>query len=193
MFKLEEACAKLYTKHSFLFRIVNQTLREDDRSKLSSLGPFCYLLYTYVGNQPMKHVSRRYSRLQQMYSKESLPIILYRGDCTTDEKIKEYREVAGQKDKYVKWLSFVSTSLDENVATTFSHNILYEIELNQHLSSDQFAYLESISYFQDEREVLLQPGVRFRVKKVYQLKSDEHVDRTRIRVTILPSFIWIRT
>ncbi|CAF2601852.1 unnamed protein product [Rotaria sp. Silwood2] len=189
MKRLQEACVKLYTKTSFLFYVVNRALRENDRSKLASLGPYCYLVYTYIGSQITEYASIRHHIRRQINTTESSSIVVYRGDRATNEKINEYCQAAGQKDKYFKWLSFVSTSLDENVAKTYARNILYEIELRRHSSNDQFVYLEKISYYTDEREVLLRPGVRFRVNRVDQMESDKKINRAKIYITIVPSYV----
>ncbi|CAF3617319.1 unnamed protein product [Rotaria sp. Silwood1] len=189
MKNLQEACAKLYTKGSFLFHVVNRALRENDRSKLASLGPYCYLVYTYIGSQLTEYFSIRHNLRRHIKSTESSLMIVYRGDSATNKKINEYWQAAGQKDKYFKWLIFVSTSLDENVAKTFARNILYEIELDRNATNDQFVHLENVSYYRDEREVLLRPGVRFRVNRVNQMKSDEKINFVRVYITIIPSYI----
>ncbi|CAF1666351.1 unnamed protein product [Rotaria magnacalcarata] len=189
MKQLEEACAKLYTKTSFLFEVVNRTLRDSDRSKLTSLGPYCFLVYNYIGSQIPKYtlIQRYIGRIGN--STQSSSIVVYRGCGATMGLINGYRQAAGQKDKYFKWLSFVSTSLDENVAKTFIYNVLYEIKLHQKASNDQFANLENISYHVDEREILLRPGVRFRVSRVETIETDKVKDITKIYISIVPSFI----
>ncbi|CAF3696148.1 unnamed protein product [Rotaria socialis] len=189
MKRLEEACAKLYTKTSFLFEVVNRTLRDNDRSKLTSLGPYCFLVYNYIGSQMPKYTSIPSYFRRRSNSTQSSSIVVYRGCGATMELINQYRQAAGQKDKYFKWLSFVSTSLDESVAKTFICNVLYEIELQQNALNDQFVNLENISYHADEREILLRPGVRFRVSRVETIETDKLKDITKISISIVPSFI----
>jgi hypothetical protein len=64
--KLQKCCARLYTKPCFLFKIVNKTLRDNDQSKLQTLGPFCYLLYNYIGTQRNEYLSIR-NQLKQNF------------------------------------------------------------------------------------------------------------------------------
>jgi hypothetical protein len=184
--KLQEACAKLYTKGCFLFALANRTLRDHDRSKMVTLGPFCYLVYNHFGSRFTDHMSIRHRLRQLIYPTESHSMIVYRGDHVTREKIEEYRQAAGQKDKYFKWLPFVSTSLDVEVAEKFGRNILYIIELRRYTSNDQFVSLEKNSYHKDEVEILLRPGVRFRVDKV---KFDEETGRERVYIRIVSSYV----
>jgi hypothetical protein len=186
MEKLQEACAKLYTKDCFLFALANRTLRDCDRSKMTTLGPFCYLVYNHIGSRSTDHLSIRLRLRQIIHPTESRSIIVYRGDHVTREKIEEYRQAAGQKNKYFKWLPFVSTSLDMEVAEKFGRNILYIIELCRYTSIDQFVSLEKNSYHKDEVEILLRPGVRFRVD---QVKFDEETGRERVYIRIVSSYV----
>src|SRR5205823_1254347 len=39
------ACVRLYTMESFVYYLINKTLRENDLSKVDTLGPFCYILF----------------------------------------------------------------------------------------------------------------------------------------------------
>jgi hypothetical protein len=184
--KLQEGCAKLYTKDCFLFALANRTLRDHNRNKMATLGPFCYLVYNYIGSQFTDHMSIRHRLRQLIRPTESHSIIVYRGDHAAREKIEEYRQAAGKKDKYFKWLPFVSTSLDIDVAERFGRNILYIIELHRYTSNDQFVSLEKNSYHNDEVEILLRPGIRFRVDKV---QFDEETGRERVYIQIVSSYV----
>lgn len=189
MKQLEETCAKLYTKASFIFTMANETLRDNDLTKLVTVGPYCYLLFDYIGNQVSEHKLSGRIFTRQNTSKKSPSITVYRGDSVTEEKIKEYCEAVGQKSKYFKWLDFVSTSLDQSAAKEFGRNVIYEIELHGKELKDQFIRLEEISYFPDEREVLLRPGSRFHVNSVELPKPESKDKKVKIGITIVPSYI----
>ncbi len=47
--ELQECCSKLYTKGCYIYRAINAALSDDDPTKLYTLGPFCYLLFNYIG------------------------------------------------------------------------------------------------------------------------------------------------
>ncbi|CAF3406686.1 unnamed protein product [Rotaria sp. Silwood2] len=186
MKKLEHCCAKLYTKQCFLYRVVNTALRDDDRTKLDTLGPYCYLVYNCVGRHTNGDLSIRRRLLQILHPTESQSMIVYRGDHVSREKIEEYRQAAERKDKCFKWLPFVSTSLDRDVAERFGSNVLYIIELRRYLSNDLFAYLNKNTYIESEEEILLRPGARFRVIKV---QFDDISGRRLIYIKIIPSYV----
>ena len=48
---LQDCCARLYTKHCFIYAAVNDALRKKDQSKAHLLGPFAHVLYSYVGQR----------------------------------------------------------------------------------------------------------------------------------------------
>jgi hypothetical protein len=186
MDKLQICCTKLYTKSCYLFRVVNTALRYDDRTKLHSLGPYCYLVYNYIGRHVKDYLLFRHRLLRIFRPTESRSMIIYRGDNCSDEIIKKYQQAAESNAKYFKWLTFVSTSLDRCVAEKFRNNVLYIIELQCHLSNDQFTNLRNNTYFEDEEEILLRPGVQFQVTKV---ESDGRTRRWLVYVKIVPSYV----
>lgn len=180
---LSKCCAKLYTKNCFLFRLVNITLRDDDRTKLSTLGPYCYLVYNYTCQRAKLPSSIRRRRLLQTHTP---PLLVYRGDFVSNQRLSEYKQAAKQRNKYFKWLSFVSTSCQRDVGESFATNVLYEIELKGATSNDQFVDLRHNSFLPDEEEVLLRPGVRFYVENVTR---DSEKNLHVVRIKIVPSYI----
>jgi len=183
---LSKCCVKLYTKNCFLFRLVNTTLREDDRTKLNTLGPYCYLVYNYIGRQTHDFSAWRHRFYQRFRQKQSPSIFVYRGDSVTQRKLDEYRQAAKQRHRYFKWLSFVSTSQQRDVGESFATNVLYIIELKGTISNDQFTDLYDNTFMPEEEEVLLRPGVRFRVQNV---TFDSEKGLQVVRIQIVPSYI----
>jgi hypothetical protein len=165
--ELQKCCAKLYTKPCFIYRVVNTALRDDDRSKLHNLGPFCYLLFNHIG-RPVKYSSRIHDFFQRFLDPNVIESIrLYRGDDNSNNIIEEYRRAVRDNSKHFKWLPFVSTSRDRTVAEKFAVDVLYIIEIRSYsLNEDRFTDLSEISHFRNEQEILLLPGVQFQVNKV---------------------------
>jgi hypothetical protein len=183
---LAKCCVKLYTKGCFLFKTVNATLRDDNYTKLNTLGPYCYLVYNYIGRRTYGYLSVRYRLRQQFRPTQAPSLLVYRGDSITKEKLEKYRHAAGQPHKYFKWLSFVSTSHKRNVGEFFANNVLYVIELRRAMSNDQFADLCDNTFWPHEEEVLLRPGVRFRVENVaFNSETGLH----QVHIKIVPSYV----
>ncbi|CAF3278902.1 unnamed protein product [Rotaria sp. Silwood2] len=137
------ACAvRLYSAETFLYKLVNATLRADDRSKIDTLGAYCYLLHRRVS----------YNDKYQ---------IVYRGANLMQAMIDDYK---ASINAWIRWLAFTSTSRDRGQAENFGSNTLFIIKLLGryiHMSD-----ISSISYFPHEQEVLLDAGTIFKVEKV---------------------------
>ena len=183
---LRKCCVKLYTKDCFLFSLVNATLRDDDRTKLDTLGPYCYLVYNDIGDRSGDHSSVRFRLRQLFLPRQAPPRLVYRGDFITKQKLDEYHQAVGQRHKYFRWLPFVSTSHKRSVAEFFAQNVLYIIELGRAMSNDQFTDLLDNTFKKDEEEVLLRPGVRFHVEDI-DSNSDQRWPIVRIK--LVPSYV----
>lgn len=130
-----DCAARLYTAESFLYRLVNTALMNNDMSKIDTLGPFCYLLYFRL-------------RLDRKREDQTL----YRGATLSMTMIDEYKQAVG---KTIIWLGFTSTSKDRRVAEMYAGNALFIILAKDtwHPQND----ISKLSYYPDEREVLLSP------------------------------------
>jgi hypothetical protein len=138
------ACvARLYSAESFLYKLLNTTLRNKDMSKLDTLGPFCVLLWLHLRS-----------------NKDKRDQLLYRGTTLTDEMIEEYKQAVGDQ---IIWNSFTSTSKDRRIAERFG-NTLFII-----LVKDETKWLSdisSLSHYPHEQEVLLQNHCVFTIDKI---------------------------
>lgn len=186
MENLQACCATLYTKACFIYRVANTALRDNDRTKLFTIGPFCYLLYNYVGRRYNDWFSIPRRCREFFCPTESSSMIVYRGDHIRIEIIEEYKQAAGDENKYFKWLTFVSTSNNRDVAEQFGWNTLYIIEIKRYSSRDQFAVLKNNTCNEDEEEVLLKPGLRYQVERV---RFDSDIGRHLIYLNVIPSYI----
>lgn len=79
-----KCAARLYTSESFLYKLINLSLRSQDLNKIPTLGPFCVLLNTYLAIARSKAEDE----------------IVYRAVKLTDEMIKEYKQFVGQSITY---------------------------------------------------------------------------------------------
>ncbi|CAF3677388.1 unnamed protein product [Rotaria sp. Silwood1] len=183
---LREVCITLYTENTFLYRKINEVLRSNNLTKMETMGPYCFLVYDYIGRKSTDNVSKLHRLCQTLHLKRRNKTIVYRGDTVSSKKLDEYRQAVGNKKKCFKWLCFVSTSTDINVASSFGKNVLYEIDLGRYRWTDQFADISSLSIFQKEDEILLRPGVRFCIDKVERQSTTA---RELVFIHILPSYI----
>ena len=182
LIELQVCCAKLYTEHCYIFATVNTALRDNDRTKLFSLGPYCYLLFKHVARS-FKSKPKMRERLQRVFRpREIHSMTLYRGDRASEKTLEEYQKAAGDSSKHFKWLPFVSTSRDRREAEKFSHGVLYIIEMRSYSSNeDRFTDLAPISEYTHEQEVLLLPGVQFQINK-FEYDKEKNLNLVYIKV-----------
>ncbi len=161
-------------------------MRDNDRTKQRTLGPYCLLVFNYIGRHSDDEFSIHH-RLRQIFrSTEPQLMTVFRGDYISCEMIEKYRQAIGNKSKYFKWLPFVSTSRDQDVAEDFVQNVLYIIQLQRFLLKDQLVDISRISSYREEKEILLQPGVRFQVIKV---EFDDMKCLHLVHISIVPPYV----
>ena len=108
-----ECAARIYSSGSFLYKLLNETLRDVNMSKLDTLGPFSFLLWRYINS-----------------NEETCEHLLYRGTSLTIDMIEAYKKAVGT---YVCWSAFTSTTKDRAVAEMFSGNTLFIIQIEDNI------------------------------------------------------------
>ncbi|CAF1196303.1 unnamed protein product [Adineta steineri] len=141
--EVAECAARLYSAESFLYKVLNAAMRNNDRSKLETLGPFCWLLNW--------HVVQRDWEIDQ---------IVYRGASLTQEMIEEYRQCTGDR---ITWTAFSSSSKNRHLAEQFG-NTLFIINFPENYLFKKD--ISSISNYPDEQEVLIKAGHSFIIDNV---------------------------
>ena len=144
-------CAHLYTKDSFLYKTINEIMRlvgnEDEndkkkwKSKISTFGPFVWLLYWLREENGLGST-----------------ITVYRGAELADDLIANFRN-AKHNTRY-EFPGFTSTSTDQEVAELYSGNVIFHIDISLKDGND----LSLLSQFPDEKEFLLVPAFLFQMK-----------------------------
>jgi hypothetical protein len=157
-----KCCARLYTMESFLYKKLNESMREIGseehehmwRSKIGTLGPFCFLLW----DCPFEN-------------KLTKKIDLYRGAQLTPEQIKTYQNMRDLPHEYRSFQAFTSCSRNCSRAELFG-NVLFIMHIQRAFTVD----LTQISESPHEEEELIIPGVCFKVRKMeFDKDKDKHV------------------
>lgn len=144
-YEILEQGVRLYTAEAFLYKLVNSTLRNEDMSKIDTLGAYCFIVQGHLWSS----------------GKNREEIIVYRGTDMTDQMIDQYKLAVGSD---IRYLAFTSTTKDRQVAEMYSNaNALFIIKLN---NSGFLRDISSISFYPDEEEVLLNAGHPFKVIQV---------------------------
>ncbi|CAF1184212.1 unnamed protein product [Rotaria sp. Silwood1] len=171
----KECAVKLYTRPGFLYKLVNRALRERDRRIYrDTLGPYCYLLYSYLC-------------LRSPFGIDFYRGTVYRGARLHPGMIGRFQKEMKQGDKFLTWLGFTSTTKSSAVANEFTGNTLFEILLTD---TDHFTCqgvdISKLSHFPNEEEVLLPSGFQFQIVDVKPLEPTKNKPYPCFHIQILP-------
>ena len=149
-----KCCAHLYSLESFLYKILNETMRligsgEHEqiwRNRVRTLGPFCFLLWDNpFGDKTTERGT-----------------VLYRGAKFSEQEISAFKDDCSKASKPSRsFPSFTSCSRNRAKAELFG-NVLFIMTVKHAFSVD----LKPFSEYPDEEEELLSPGVCFTVDYV---------------------------
>ncbi len=155
-----------YTRQSFLYRLLNKALRMQNIDLL-------YLFRFFI----------RDMERQLENSKCTSPIRVYRGQLMSKDEVEILKNSTGE---FISINSFLSTSLDRNLALSFItssddsndlERVFFEINADPQLENIKpFSNITSYSYFSNEKEVL------FMIGSIFQLV---HVDRNQHGIWIV--------
>ncbi len=160
--QIGETCVHLYTKESFWYRLINQTLRHCETAtpeQVKTVGPFCYLLHKHLEKNPTTDV-----------------LTIYRGLTLTDEERKAFMK------ETMTFTAFTSTSKSRVQAEQFGNTLLI-IDLNvkckignQNQNVRCVTLISHLSDFPNEEEVLVWPWRVFRfIKYEFDSVKKKHV------------------
>lgn len=161
-------CAYLYTKNSFLYRLLNETMRSIGRpgeehlwqSKVRTLGPYSLLLWDNPSSTEPSKVKKP----------------LYRGMPMTEDQFNSFRANSSKRPKpEYSFQAFTSSSRQREVAEKFSEDALLIITVGMAFTVD----LHPVSTFAEDEELIL-PGVCFTVERAQRNPSDGryHIELT---------------
>ena len=149
-----------YTRNTFLYRILNKSLRAFDIHNL--------FLLRFV-------IKDLYHQLLRRQSEQSnLSITVYRGQSMSQEELSRLQQSI---DKIVSFNSFLSTSFDRDVClfiagdtNNSNERVLFQIRThaNKCTSTKPFANIADDSAIPDEEEILFMLGSLFRLNKIAQ-------------------------
>lgn len=166
----QEKVFEWYTKDSCIYRLLNKALRTQNIDLI--------FLYRFF----LQDLQSQLTRYQ-----EQSPIRVYRGQLVSKEEWNELSNAVGQ---YISMNSFLSTSMQQNVAEFYTPindpiatdaldkvPVIFQIEANPHLPGGikPFANIQNYSEFPEENEVLFMAGSIFRIIEINNENSSRIV------------------
>ncbi|CAF1675681.1 unnamed protein product, partial [Didymodactylos carnosus] len=131
---------------------MNRALREQDMTKVKTLGPFCFILNFYIQHGSHQYNSRYFRG------------VVYRGSNQTLDEIELYKTEVGS---YRKWLGFTSTSRNREKAEQFGNTLfIIDMQNNYYIKYRTGMDISKYSHYLFEEEVLLPAGIPFKIENV---------------------------
>ncbi|CAF0937701.1 unnamed protein product [Adineta ricciae] len=168
-----------YTFESFLYKLLNKALRNEDVHSLCRFGCFIVELSNEIDDLHRKREA----------SEPKLPLQLFRGQVITK---REHEQILKSKDKLISTNSFFSTSTNRDKAIEFvegnSHRaglmpILFKITAPPNLKQTKFADVRHISAHPEEEEVLFNLGAVFKITGVEEKSGSNSYVLVRMSAT----------
>jgi hypothetical protein len=158
-----ERAVSWYTRDMCLYRLLNKALRTRDIKTLVLFRFFITDLY------------KQLKQLKSAQRQSDMSIVVYRGQLISQDEINIFKWYNTQNEKkhYFSFNSFLSTTLDREVAMMFSstspdselHPVLFEIHVHATTKYVQpYANVTDLSQFDIEQEVLFMLGSIFQFK-----------------------------
>lgn len=154
-------CVVLYTYQSFLYPLVNSTLRslneiekksnEEFRTKVDNLGPYCCMLRDFL-HQDRKTIHKT----------------VYRAVKLDPAQVDDYKKAIGQ---IKTWTAFSSTSKNPDIVKNFGNTLFVINFQNDAAPCYPGRDVSNFSIYEYEKEILLYPGVDFRIDTVEQVNE----------------------
>ncbi|CAF1565532.1 unnamed protein product, partial [Adineta steineri] len=169
-----------YTYQSFLYSMLNQSLRLMDVDIILRMGFFM--------NDLHRDIQRLHS--EQFHGEQSnKTFTVYRGQCLSKEA---FTEMTNTKGGLLSFNNFLSTSKDRDVSLLFAPQVatnpdlvgvLFVISINPTHSTTPFACVSDVSYFHTEDEVLFSMHTVFRIGDIHSMDGNNHLYEVNLALT----------
>ena len=160
---IPENAIQWYTKESFLYRLLNKTLRTED---ITHLYTFRFFIVDLSAS-----LAREHRQLKEQ-NPTTTTVMLYRG-LKLDQK--EYLTLKTNQNGIISVNGFFSTTRCKSIALDFVRKaskrsnvlaVLYEIECNTSDDGIIFADIAPFSAYPEEEEVLFDIGTTFQIQSI---------------------------
>ncbi|CAF3850166.1 unnamed protein product [Rotaria magnacalcarata] len=176
--------AKWYTKYSFLYRLLNKSLRIETIDYIVKMRYYIHDLHNQL------------AELQSSFINTLNPetvLMLYRGQVMKKNQLNEIQDNIGG---FMSMNSFISATQDPAVARVFSGmgenlqpdevSVIYEMTIDTNIRSTPYAKIDTIN--PDEQEILFSIGAIFKIEKIDQLSAN--IYSVKLTMTHIDDELW---
>jgi tetratricopeptide (TPR) repeat protein len=160
-----------YTYPCFLYSMLNRALRTMEADLIVNMGFFVRDLHKDI----VQLYTEQYGRHHHSDS-----FTVYRGQGLSQTAFNQLEATQGG---LISFNNFLSTSLNREVALFWAEStisnpdligVLFEINIDPSISSTSFANVKTVSYFQEEEEILFSMHSIFRVEQVKPIEKNNN-------------------
>ncbi|CAF1215661.1 unnamed protein product [Didymodactylos carnosus] len=156
-----------YTKNTFLFRMLNQVLRQENVTGIFQLRYFIKDLYLQLRELHSQYI--------KSLSQKTKILTVYRGQTITINQLQQLKE---NISSIIYVNTFLSTTTDKEVALIYAGvegsylvSVLFEINIDTSIATKPFANIEDYSYHKDENEILFALGTMYKIVSVSKFEN----------------------
>ena len=168
-----------YTRHDFIYQILNRALRLLEADIIVSMGFFIHDLHRQIQDEHQEQVDH--------YGGE--PFVVYRGQGLS---LADFNKLNKTRGGLMSFNAFLSTSRDMPVSLAFAQSastnesmvgILFVMSIDPNTASSPFADIGTQSYFEGEGEVLFAMHTVFRIAEVTKRDGEDHLYEVQLVLT----------
>jgi tetratricopeptide (TPR) repeat protein len=169
-----------YTYESFLYPMLNRSLRMMDVDIIIRMGFFIVDLHRYLEQLHSEQFTGRHS---------DETFVVYRGQGLSKLEFEKMTQVEGG---LLSFNNFLSTSKKREISFNFAQaattnpdlvGILFEMTIDPSQSTTSFASINDVSYFEGEEELLFSMHSVFRVGQIKQINGSSRLFQVDLVLT----------
>ncbi|CAF1427765.1 unnamed protein product [Adineta ricciae] len=173
-----ENAIEWYTRDCFIYRMLNQSLREFDSENLMNMSFFLRDIHMQIQELHRKQVN----------DYNGQPFLVYRGQRLS--KV-DFEKLLKTKGGLISFNSFLSTSRDREVSSRFANGaivntdtvgVLFQISIDPTIVSTPFASIQQVSFFLEE-EILFSMHAVFRVQEIKESNHENPLYEVELKLT----------
>ncbi|CAF2636615.1 unnamed protein product [Rotaria sp. Silwood2] len=169
-----------YSHECLLYSIINRALRMMEIDIIIKMGFFLRDLHQHIEKLHVQQCNDH---------QQSKPFIVYRGQGMSQT---DFDRMGKTKGGLISFNNFLSTSTDEFLSYAFAESnqdnpdlvgVLFEITIDPSIPSTSFAFINSVSQYETEDEVLFSMHTIFRINDITQINNNSGMWRAKLSLT----------
>ena len=175
-----------YTRDAPFYQQLNKALRYKN---LKLLFLFRFFIFDILQQLIEKHKQQMEQQPHNHACRSRRIYHVYRGQWMSSD---EFERLADALEEFVSVNSFMSATLERNVALKFIElqkkpsqsleRVLFKIEIEPHLKTPPYANIKNISYFAQEEEVLFMPGTIFKIQNIGKSENVQNLSVIQLKL-----------